>query len=37
MEHADRVPEEGVKLSLILSRRNDGVVARDEDRLLHME
>ena len=30
-------PEEGVKLTSILSRRNDGAVARDEDGLLHME
>nr|CAD6609853.1 hypothetical protein RTCK_02220 [Rhizobium sp. TCK] len=30
-------PEEGVKLTSILSRRNDGVVARDEDGLLHVE
>ncbi|GGJ10740.1 DEAD/DEAH box helicase [Neoroseomonas lacus] len=30
-------PEEGVKLTSILSRRNDGAVARDEDGLLHKE
>lgn len=30
-------PEEGVKLTSILSRRNDGAVARDEDGLLHVE
>lgn len=30
-------PEEGVKLTSILSRRNDGAVPRDEDGLLHME
>lgn len=30
-------PEEGVKLTSILSRRNDAAVARDEDGLLHKE
>lgn len=30
-------PEEGVKLTSILSRRNDGAIARDEDGLLHVE
>ena len=30
-------PEEGVKLTSILSRRNDGAGARDEDGLLHKE
>lgn len=30
-------PEEGVKLTSILSRRNDGATARDEDGLLHVE
>lgn len=30
-------PEEGVKLTSILSRRNDGAVPRDEDGLLHVE
>lgn len=30
-------PEEGVKLTSILSRRNDSAIARDEDALLHME
>lgn len=30
-------PEEGVKLTSILSRRNDTAMARDEDGLLHVE
>lgn len=30
-------PEEGVKLTSILSRRSDGAVPRDEDGLLHVE
>lgn len=30
-------PEEGVKLTSILSRRNDSAVPRDEDGLLHVE
>jgi DEAD/DEAH box helicase domain-containing protein len=30
-------PEEGVKLTSILSRRNDGAIPRDEDGLLHVE
>jgi DEAD/DEAH box helicase domain-containing protein len=30
-------PEEGVKLTSILSRRNDSTVPRDEDGLLHVE
>jgi DEAD/DEAH box helicase domain-containing protein len=30
-------PEEGVKLTSILSRRNEGAVPRDEDGLLHVE
>jgi DEAD/DEAH box helicase domain-containing protein len=30
-------PEEGVKLTSILSRRNDSTIPRDEDGLLHVE